>query len=80
MHGLRVLSFLSIKKKPAPAGDEEGLMIPAAIDSLTYFSMASLSQAEKGSRCDPAVGMYPAEGQWHNHIGGEEEERWLWPY
>lgn len=34
------LSFFSTKKNPAPAGEEEGLMIPATRELLMYSSMA----------------------------------------
>ena len=30
MHGRRVLSFFSTKKNPAPAGEADGCLIPAA--------------------------------------------------
>lgn len=48
------LSFFSTKKNPAPAGDEEGQMMPAANKLLMYFSMALVSGADKekpGWRC-----------------------------
>ena len=47
MQGLRDLSFLPTKKKPAPAGDEEGRMIPAAKEDRMYSSMACRSGAER---------------------------------
>lgn len=40
------LSF-STKKKPAPARDEEGRMMPAAGESLMYFSIALVSAADR---------------------------------
>lgn len=41
------MSFLATKKKPAPRGDEDGWIMPAARDSLMYFPMASLSGRER---------------------------------
>lgn len=35
------------KKKPAPAGDNDGRMIPAASDSAMYLFMAPLSEGER---------------------------------
>ncbi len=46
MQGRREPSFFPTKKNPAPAGEEEGRMSPAARESEIYFSMASLSGAE----------------------------------
>ena len=45
--------FLPTKKKPAPAGEEEGQMIPAARDSPRYFSMASVSGLDRENRRPP---------------------------
>lgn len=42
MHGLTVPSFLPMKKNPAPKGDVDEQIMPAARDSLC-FSMLSLS-------------------------------------
>lgn len=57
MQGLREPSFLPRKKKPAPAGDEEGWIIPAATASM-YFSMASLSRC--GQREEATLGGHGA--------------------
>ncbi len=46
MQGRREPSFFPTKKNPAPAGEEEGRMSPAARESEIYFSMASLSGTE----------------------------------
>lgn len=46
MHGLKVLS-LATKKKPAPTGEEDGQIRPAANESWIYFSIASLSGQDK---------------------------------
>lgn len=45
--GQSVLSFLSMKKKPTPRGEEDGQMIPATRDSKMYFSIASCSGLER---------------------------------
>ena len=50
MQGLRDPSFFPTKKNPAPAGDEEERMIPAARDSLRYFSMTSVSGLDRENR------------------------------
>ena len=57
MHGLRDPSFLPTKKNPAPAGDEDGWMIPAVKDSERYFSVASVSglDSETSSRDSSVV-------------------------
>lgn len=47
MCGLGVLSFFSTKKNPAPSGDEDGQIIPAAMESEMYFSMAPLSGRDR---------------------------------
>ncbi len=47
MQGHKEPSFFSTKNNPAPAGDEEGRMILAARESEIYFTMASLSGAER---------------------------------
>ena len=39
--------FLETKKKPAPTGEEDGLISPAAKESLMYFSIANLSGLER---------------------------------
>lgn len=53
---------MATKKKPAPAGDDEGLMIPVAKDSEMYLyslpSIASLSCWESEYRC-PLGGVVP---------------------
>lgn len=41
------MSFFSKKKKPAPTGEEEGRMGPAATESVVYFSMASRSGLDR---------------------------------
>ena len=46
MQGLRNPSFLPTKKKPAPAGDEDGRIKPAFSDVLMYSFVASLSGPE----------------------------------
>ncbi len=46
MQGRSEPSFFPTKKKPCPAGEEEGRMSPAARESEIYFSMASLSGTE----------------------------------
>ncbi len=46
VQGRKEPSFFSTKN-PAPLGDEEERMRPAAIDSWIYLSMASLSGAER---------------------------------
>ncbi len=46
MQGRSEPSFFPTKKNPAPAGEEEGRMSPAARESEIYFSMASLSGTE----------------------------------
>lgn len=48
MQGCRVLSFLLMKKRHAPAGDDDGLMIPAVREELMYLFIASLSGVERG--------------------------------
>lgn len=40
------LSFFSTKKNPAPTGDEEGRIMPAAKESEMYVSIASRSGCE----------------------------------
>ncbi len=45
IHG-RVPSFLPMKKNPAPRGDEEGWIIPAASELLMYSSIATRSGLE----------------------------------
>ncbi len=47
MHLCSDLSFFSTKTKPAPSGEEDGRIIPAARDSEIYFSIASHSGLEK---------------------------------
>lgn len=47
MQGRRVLSLLSTKKNPAPAGEEDGRMMPAASELLMYSSMALVSGADR---------------------------------
>lgn len=47
MHGLSVPSFLLMKKKPAPRGEEEGLIIPTVGESQMYFSIASYTGQER---------------------------------
>ncbi len=46
IHGRRVPSFLPTKKNPAPRGDEEGRIIPAASELLMYSSIATRSGLE----------------------------------
>ena len=58
MQGRSVLSFFSTKKKPAPAGDEEGRMMPAARPSLIYVSIAPLSGTDREYR-RPLGGVAP---------------------
>lgn len=43
MHSLSDPSYLSTKKEPAPTGEAEGLIIPAARESWMYLSIASCS-------------------------------------
>lgn len=52
MQGRSVLSFLSTKKNPAPAGDEDGRMMPAARDdereAMSQYIKSSLGGEELG--------------------------------
>ena len=57
MQGRRVLSSFSTKA-PIPIGEEKGRMIPAAKESWMYYSIASLSGAEREYRC-PLGGNVP---------------------
>ena len=70
MQGRRDLSFLPTKKKPAPAGNEEGRMIPAAKEDRMYSSMACRSGAER--EYVPWGVKSPEGDQWRNHRDGEE--------
>jgi hypothetical protein len=45
-HGLSDLSFFT-KKNPAPTGEEDGVISPAARESWMYFSIASYSGQER---------------------------------
>ena len=56
MQGLRVLSFFPTKKNPAPAGDDDRQMIPAARDSARYFSIASLPRGRDSEKMRPRGG------------------------
>lgn len=47
MHGQSLPSFLPTMKKPAPTGEVDGLVTPAASDSLMYFSMAARSGRDR---------------------------------
>lgn len=47
MQGRRDLFFFSTKKNPAPAGEEEGRIIPAASESRMYSSMAWHSEEDR---------------------------------
>lgn len=71
--GHRVVSFLNMKRNPAPSCEEDRWMMLAAKDLPEYFSMALISgpHREYGhERC-------PAGGRWCGHKDGEEAERWL---
>ena len=59
MQGLRLPSFFPTKKNPAPAGDDEGRMSPAAKLSPMYLSIARRSGAEREKR-RPLGGLVPA--------------------
>ena len=71
MQGCSDLSFLPTKKKPAPAGDQEGWMIPAANEDL-YSSMACRSEAERECK-RPLGGKCPEGDQWLNHRDGRRQ-------
>lgn len=43
IHGRSDPSFLPTKKNPAATGEDDGRIIPAASDSLMYFSIATCS-------------------------------------
>ena len=58
MHGLREPSFLPTEKNPAPAGDNDGRIIPTVRDSKRYFSIASVSGLDKENR-RPLGGVVP---------------------
>ena len=75
MQGRRDLSFLPTNKKPAPADDEEGQMIPAAKEDRMYSSLACRSGAEMEHK-RPLGGECPEGDQWRNHMDGEEAGRW----
>ena len=47
MQGRRDLSFFPTKKNPAPAGNDDGRLIPAAKESLIYLSIALVSGADR---------------------------------
>lgn len=47
LHGLKVPSFFPTKKNPAPTGEDEGQMKPAAKESCIYFSMVCRSEWER---------------------------------
>lgn len=47
MHGLSVLYFLSTKKKTAPSGEEECLIIPAARGVMDVFFHGLILRARK---------------------------------
>ena len=46
MHGVRDASFLHTKKNPAPRGEEEGHMMPAASELVMYSSVVARSGRE----------------------------------
>lgn len=48
MQGRKDLFFFSTKKNPAPDGEEEGQIMPAANELFIYASM--VSQAQTGGR------------------------------
>ena len=71
MQGLRDLSFLSTKKKPAPA-DEDGRIKPAFSDVSMYSFMA-------WNRIQPALWDGGSRNQSMSvHMVGVGEGTWLW--
>lgn len=67
-------SFLLTKKNPAPAGDEDGRMRPAASTSSRYFCMASLSGAHSEYNL-PRGGVVPGRrsmAQLYGRWGGND--------
>ena len=73
------MSFLSTKKNPAPAGDDEGRISPAASESLIYFSMALVSGEDRENN-HPLGGEVPGTksmAQSYGRCGGSEVARAL---
>ena len=64
-------SFLLTKKNPAPTGDEDGRMIPAARDSPIYSSMDSRSGQERLNRQLLGRGDPGRRSIAHHHKGDE---------
>lgn len=58
-----VLSFFSTKKNPTPAGDNEGQMMLAVMESLMFCPMASLCQERTSSTGVPQVETCSIAGQ-----------------
>ena len=59
MQGLRDPSFFPTKKNPVPAGDEEERIMPAAKDSLKYFSITSVSGLDREKQAASGGGGVP---------------------
>ncbi len=73
VQGRKEPSFFSTKN-PAPLGDEEERMRPAANDSWIYLSMAPLSLVLRESKGDHEVEKCLGEGRWHSHWVCEQGE------
>lgn len=76
MHERRDPSFLPKKKNPAPAGEEKGLIISAARDSVMYWFIASRSLSDSKYR-RPLCGVVAGSRSMAQSYGGKEMPRHL---
>lgn len=70
------LSFFSTKKKPAPAGEDDGRIMPALSDDWIYSLIAKASGAESEYSL-PLAMMYQGNGRNHRNDVAEVKLLWL---